>query len=583
MKKTIIFLILIISIFSCSEKITKPESYQLIILETSDVHGAIFDYDFKNNRQISGSLSKVHAYVKNLRKEKEVLLLDNGDILQGQPIVYYSNFEDTLNAHICSKVMNYMQYDAATIGNHDIEAGHKVYDKLSNEFNFSWLAANAINTPDNSPYFEPYKVFVKNGVKIAVLGLITPGIPNWLPEELWEGIEFEDMLISAKKWVPEIIRKEKPDLLVGLFHSGFDYEFGNETYDTYKNENASVIVAEQVPGFDIVFVGHDHYTWNEKVKNINGEEVLIMGPTSGARQLVSATIDFQLNDKGEYDKTITSDVIEMKDVVADSLFNKEFSEEFSEVKNYVSKKVGEFDKTINTQEALYGPSSFIDLIQKIQLDISGADISFAAPLSINSVIEKGPVYVKDMFKLYRFENFLYTMNLTGNEIDRYLEYSYSNWFNTMKSKEDHLLLFKSGSNKSKSNDHSYSLQNSYYNFDAASGIKYTVDVSKPINEKVEIISMSDNSEFYADSIYKVAINSYRGNGGGGHLTDGVGLSKDELIQRRVFSTDKDLRFYMMKWIEEKGVVNPTLRNEWSVKPESWWLEAKSRDQEIMNK
>jgi 2',3'-cyclic-nucleotide 2'-phosphodiesterase/3'-nucleotidase len=586
MMRKVIIVILALSIYSCSENIQKPDSYKLVIVETSDVHGAIFDYDFINDRSVSGSLSKVHSFVTELKKKNNVLLLDNGDILQGQPLVYYSNFEDTTNTHICSKVMNYMQYDAATIGNHDIEAGHLVYDKLINEFNFPWLAANAINTSDGSSYFEPYTILIKDGIKIAVLGLITPGIPNWLPEELWEGMEFEDMLISAKKWVPEIIKNEKPDLLIGLFHSGFEFNYGNLKYDTPKNENASVIVAEQVPGFDIVFVGHDHKTWNKSVKNISGDNVLVMGPTSGARQVVTATVDFILNKNGVYDKKIAGEVIEMKDVKVDSLFNVEFSTEFQEVKSYVSKKVGEFTKSINTHDALYGPSIFMDLIHEIQLDISGADISFAAPLSINSVINKGPVYVKDMFKLYRFENFLYTINLTGIEIDLYLEYSFANWFNTMQSKNDHLLQFKAvDKNKAVNadNDRNYSLKNTYYNFDVASGIKYTVDVSKPINEKVEILSMSDNKAFYIDSTYNVAINSYRGNGGGGHLINGVGLSKEELLQKRINSTDKDLRYYMMKWIEEKGEVNPILKDEWSVLPEDWWLKAKENDKMLMNK
>jgi 2',3'-cyclic-nucleotide 2'-phosphodiesterase/3'-nucleotidase len=579
--RKVILLILALSTFSCSENTQKPDTYKLVIVETSDVHGSIFDYDFINDRYVSGSLSKVHAYVSEQRKNNNLLLLDNGDILQGQPLVYYSNFEDTSNTHICSKVMNYMHYDAATIGNHDIEAGYKVYNKVKKEFNFPWLAANALNKENKLPYFEPYKIIIKDGVKIAVLGLITPGIPNWLPEELWEGIEFEDMLISARKWVPEIIKKEKPDLLIGLFHSGFDYKYGDLNYDTPKNENASLIVAEQVPGFNIIFIGHDHNTWNENVKNIKGENVLVMGPTSRARQIVAATVDFEINENGVYNKNITGEVIEMKNVKADSIFNAEFKTEFQEAKKYVSKKVGEFNQSINTRDALYGPSIFIDLIQEIQLDISEADISFAAPLSINSVIDKGPVYVKDMFKLYRFENYLYTINLTGKEIDLYLEYSFANWFNTMQTENDHLLLFNSIDINN--NDRKYSLKNSYYNFDVASGINYTVDVSKPINEKVEIISMSDNSEFFMDSIYKVAINSYRGNGGGGHLINGVGLTKKELLKKRINSTDKDLRYYMMKWIEEKGEVNPILKDEWSVQPKDWWLKAKKEDEKLMNK
>jgi 2',3'-cyclic-nucleotide 2'-phosphodiesterase / 3'-nucleotidase len=572
---------LMIAFLGCTESIERPQEYSLILVETSDVHGAIFDYDFINNRQASGSLSKVHSYVKDLKKDENVILMDNGDILQGQPIVYYYNFENVTVQHICSKVMNYMQYDVATIGNHDIEAGHAVYDKLKNEFKFPWLAANAVKK-DGSPYFEPYKIVLKDGVKIAVLGLITLGIPKWLPEELWSGIEFEDMLESAKKWVPRILENENPDLLVGLFHAGYDYTYGNVDYETYKNENASLIVAEQVPGFDIVFVGHDHYTWNERIENINGDEVIVLGPKNSAKQVVTANVKFKLNAEGKYEKNIVGNVVEMEELKADSLFNIEFRNEFNEVKEFVSKEVGVFCKSVSTHKALYGPSEFIDLIHHIQLEISQADISFASPLSFNSVIDEGSVYVRDMFKLYRFENFLYTINLTGSEIDKYLEYSFSNWFNTMENEDDHLLLFKSQKEGDLEKQNSYSLLNNFYNFDVASGIKYTVDLTKPMNDKVTITSMSDNKLFYMDSTYIVAVNSYRGNGGGGHLTQGVGLSKEELISKRINSTEKDLRYYMMKWIEEKGIVEPELKNEWSVIPEKWWMKAKAKDEKLLN-
>ena len=584
--KNISILILLLFFFSCTKEIKKPEHYKLVFVETSDVHGAIFDYDFINDRDASGSLSKVQSYLTELRKNNNVILMDNGDILQGQPIVYYYNYDNVFDEHICSKVMNYMQYDVATIGNHDIEAGHAVYDKLKNEFSFPWLAANAVKKSDGLPYFEPYKIINKDGVKIAILGLITPGIPDWLPEELWKGIEFNDMVESAKKWVPIIMEKENPDLLIGLFHSGYDYTYGNIDYDTYKNENASLIVAEQVPGFDIVFVGHDHHTWNEKIKNINGDEVIILGPANSARQLVTANVELKLNSEGKYEKSITGNVIEMSAYKADSLFDLEFKNEFNEVKEFVSKEVGVFENPVYTHKALYGPSEFIDLIQQIQLEISNADISFAAPLSFNSVIEEGPVYVRDMFKLYRFENFLYTINLTGEEIDKYLEYSFANWFNTMRNENDHLLLFKSDKNGNPEYSekyNSYSLVNNYYNFDVASGIKYVVDVTKPVNDKVTILSLSNDDQFYMDSTYSVAVNSYRGNGGGGHLTNGVGLSKEDLIDRRISSTDKDLRYYMMKWIEEKGSIDPQLKNEWLVYPVDWWEKAKQKDKKLLNK
>ena len=189
------------------------QTVKLKFIETTDVHGSIFPYDFIKDKQTSTSLSQVYTYIKQEREKKDqfVILLDAGDILQGQPVVYYYNFERTSEKHIVAQVMNYMKYDAGTVGNHDIEPGHSVYDKIKKEFNFPWLAANAVNVKTGKPYFLPYKILNKGGIKIAVLGLITPGIPMWLPKNIWSGIDFKDMIKTAKKWVKIIKEKEKHD------------------------------------------------------------------------------------------------------------------------------------------------------------------------------------------------------------------------------------------------------------------------------------------------------------------------------------------------------------------------------------
>lgn len=237
----------------------------LKFIETTDTHGSLFPYDFIEATDVNASLTQVSTYVKQERAktDQHVILLDNGDILQGQPITNYYNYErDTLEGHILPGVMNYMAYDAGAVGNHDIEPGKPVYDAVKAQFNFPWLAANAIYTPTGEPYFTPYTVIERGGIKIAVLGLITPGIPNWLPESIWPNLDFADMIETARKWVPIIQETEKPDLLVGLFHSGYDYTYGGTTANTNRNENASQLVAQRVPGFDLVFIGHDHMNWN---------------------------------------------------------------------------------------------------------------------------------------------------------------------------------------------------------------------------------------------------------------------------------------------------------------------------------
>ena len=587
LKNNLLFSFLICCTFAF---VLNAQTVKIKFIETSDVHGAILPYDFVNDTTTNSSLAQVHSYVIMERNisEQHVILLDNGDILQGDPLVYYYNYEDTAATHIYAQAMNFMSYDVATIGNHDIETGHNVYDKFRTEINFPWLAANAVNTQTGEPYFAPYIIIEKEGVKIAVLGLITPGISHWLPENIWEGIEFEDMIETAKKWVLIIQQKENPDLLIGLFHSGVDYTYNGETNETYRNENASQLVAEQVPGFDIVFVGHDHSGWNFKTVNANNDSVLILGSLSRARTVAVATVTMRLDSTlNKWTKeNITGDIIEIVKYRPDNHFMSKFMMSLSIIGNYVAKPLGEITKSISSTASIFGPSEFIDLIHIFQLETTDADISFASPLSFNAEIDSGWIYVRDMFKLYRYENFLYTMELTGQEIKDYLEYSFAEWFNLMESENEHLLNFtkdEEGNLIYSERTRSPMLAQRYYNFSSAAGIKYTVDVTKPDGKRVDIKSLSNGSPFILTEKYNVAINSYRGNGGGGHLTHGAGISEKELSKRVITSTDKDLRFYMMKWIEKRKKITPKIIGNWKVVPEKFWDIGKERDYNILYK
>lgn len=234
----------------------QSEQVVLHVIETSDVHGCFLPYDFINAKDKPGSLARVQTYVKQLRKDNpgRVVLLDNGDILQGQPICYYYNYLKPNDENVAASVINYMGYDAETIGNHDVETGHKVYDKWIKEVHCPMLGANVINTQTGKPYLKPYTLLYRGGIKIAVLGMITPAIPNWLNEHIWSGLRFDEMVSTARKWVGYLQRNEHPDVIIGLFHSGWDGGIKTATYC----EDAAKQVAEDVPGFDLILFGHDH-------------------------------------------------------------------------------------------------------------------------------------------------------------------------------------------------------------------------------------------------------------------------------------------------------------------------------------
>lgn len=573
MPNYVLFLILSFCMFmvqSCTSSVEKEVTLKFI--ETTDVHGCYFPYDFIRQKPAKGSLARVSSYVKALRKDwgDRLLLVDNGDILQGQPVAYYYNYIDTASVHANAAILNYMQYDLATVGNHDIEAGHAVYDRWVSQCNFPILGANVIDTLTGKPYFEPYKVFEREGVKVAVLGMITPAIPSWLPEKLWSGLRFEDMETCARRWVKEIREKEQPDVLVGLFHAGPE---GNELDGVI--ENGSAEVAKNVPGFDVVFMGHDHRRCNEKIVNIEGDSVLLIDPANRAVTVAEVTLNIRKKGDKVISKSVEGKLTDVAESPVDEEFMTTFASQYEATQAFVQRKIGSIDHTISTRDAYFGSSAFIDLIHQLQLDITGADLSFCAPLSFDSEIRKGDIYMSDMFNLYKYENMLYTMELTGREIKGFLEMSYAIWTNQMKKASDHLLLLND-------KDNGFGrFKNPSFNFDSAAGVIYTVDVTKPEGEKVTLISLANGQPFELDKTYRVAVNSYRGNGGGDLLTKGAGIPKSELAKRIVFATDKDLRYYLMKRIEEVKVLHPQPLNQWKFIPEKWVSPAIQRDYQLL--
>lgn len=540
------------------------------IVETTDIHGVILPWDYVEDVPLEASLASTAGYIKKLRnKGDQVILLDNGDNLQGQPAVYYYNFIDTVSPHLLAESFNYLGYDACSVGNHDIEAGHNVYDRVEKEYHFPMLAANAVDLKTGEPYFKPYTIIARNKIRIAVMGLVTPAIPTWLPEELYSGIGFRDMVETAEKWMPEILN-QKPDIVVGLFHSGWNTQDEKYKLDDSMDENGSASVAWKVPGFDVIFCGHDHRTANEKFVNSIGDTVLILNGGSRSEFVARADIGLLTGKNKKKIISMNGELVEMKDFPSEKEFVDKFRSDDRIIKEYVNRVIGSSPETISSRDSYFGPSSFTGLIHKIQLQITGADVSFAAPLSFDVAIPKGPVRVRDMFKLYRFENMLYTMSLTGEEILKYLEYSYSGWIRTMKGPGDFLLNYRTGKDgKPLITDGKAWLANPSYNFDSGAGIDYYVDVSKSEGERIKITSFTNGKPFSYKESYKVALNSYRGNGGGGHLTRGAGIREAELSSRMISSTEKDLRYYFLRYIEERGTLDTQAPDNWKFIPQSW--------------
>lgn len=555
----------------------RSRKVKLKFIHTSDVHGSFFTRDHINDRPIKGGMARIYAYVQFLRKRygDRLILMDGGDVLQGSPSVYYSNFIALGEKHLAAEVMNYMHYDVGAIGNHDIETGHAVYDRWISACRFPVVGANVVKDSDGQPYLRPYCMLEREGVRIAVLGLTTPAIPNWLPPELWSGLSFLDMQECARKWMAIIREAEHPDLIVGLFHSGKE---GGIVTGEYA-ENAAFDVARNVPGFDLICYGHDHVRNEEVVVNCAGGKVVCCAPSSMAATVTEVDVELEIDKSGVVNKRIKGKIMDVAHFNTDEVhyMQRYFKRYISNTLYYIGQKIGTFARTITCEDAYFGPSAFVDLIHRVQLEVTGAQVSFAAPLSFAAEIRGGDVRIRDMFNLYRYENMLYTMRFSGHEIKGILEMSYGLWTQQMKTPEDHIMLMDYLLNDGQR----LGFVNLAYNFDSAAGICYTVDVTRPYGDKISISTLADGTPFELDAEYTVATNSYRGNGGGELFTKGAGIPHEQLRSRLIAGTEQDLRHYLIEYISAKGYVDPQPLDGWRFVPEEWTEEACRRDRKIL--
>lgn len=560
---------------------TRPDEADIVILYTTDVHGALLPFNFAANRPAAHSLANVSAYVKQERaKSPNLLLFDTGDYLQGQPSLYYYNYVDTASAHIFTRMANEIGYDAIGLGNHDIEAGPDLYKKrLPGELHMPILCANAIDTASGHPAFKPYAVWEWHNVRVAVLGMITPNIPAWLPASLWPGLEFQDMVECARQWVPYIQENEHPDILIGLFHAGSDPTYGGADMDTPKNENGSVPVAVKVPGFDLILTGHDHTPAAFGIVNVAGDTVPVLDAGTRALFVGRADIHLSMDPKTKkYIKTVKTQNVPMTDVPVDTVFSSHYAADVEAVNHFIDAPIGTLTEPLDGADSPFGPSALIDLIQDVQLWATKADISFASVLSPSAHINAGTITMRDLFSIYKYENRLFTVKMSGGEIVKYLEYGYANQYNHMHSASDELLAYRHDETGAVlKNQYGSVMQWPTFNYTYAAGINYTVDVSKPAGQRVSVKSLVSGEPFDLNRQYNVAINSYQACGGGDFFSKGLGWDRATIESRTVMASELDVRHYIADYIRTHKTVTPRVNGNFRILPATWWQTARARE------
>ena len=567
MKRLLFFLILVVA--SCGPK---DGEYTFRFLSTNDVHGRYFDEEYVKDA-VRNSLISASWYVDSVRTaagKENVILLDVGDFLQGDNAAYFFNYEDSLSLHLHARMAEYMGYDAIVVGNHDIETGHNVYDRYRKQTSVPFLAANAIATETGKTYFQDYVIIRRHGIKIAVIGFTNPGIPGWLSEEIWAGMEFRELIPYAQEVVDKVRAEERPDIVAVAVHGG------SGTKEYTQIENPTMALFTTLEGVDLVFGAHDH-----KPVAMTADSIALVNSGSHCRYLGQGIVNVTVKDGKVVSKSSDASLITVKPEKNDATMKQAFAKDFENVKAFTMREVGQLTIPLHTVDAYTGMSDYINFVHTLSLEASKAQVSFAAPLTYDGSVAAGTIIYNDLFTIYPYENQLFTLKMTGREIKGVLESSYDNWINTYNSRGGHVLKIKNASDP-RTGQEGWSFVARSYNFDSAGGINYEVDITKPVGSRINIFSMADGSAFSLDDWYTVAMTSYRANGGGGLLKQGAGLDSDA-VKVRIEKRYPEIREILYDFILEHKVIdpqlicNPEIIGNWKFVPERLAEKALSED------
>lgn len=580
-----IVLLTALCISSCGSELPQQADFELVY--TTDVHGKMLNIDFMEHDTDVVSLANVMAYVRQLRnqKDKEVILLDNGDLLQGDPSMYYYNVQAIRDEHLAVRVCNYMGYDAINMGNHDFECGEGVYyDHFFKQTQGAVLGANCIDTRTGQPFFRPYTIIERKGFRIAVLGITHPNTSQWLPKAMYPHFEIRDMSSTVREWVPRILRIEEPDMLIAMFHVGNESTEVTDLQSGVTHTESVADVISQTHGIDLVLIGHDHRNGIMKMIDADGDSIPVIQPKSHAEQF--ATINFTINRENHYQSHFTITQARLNDswrYSPDDEYEETFAEALDSVRTYLNTPLGQLADTLDGKGTLVGQTNLMDFIHEVQLSRTGADISMASAVSSFADIPAGEITMRQLFDLYKFENQIDKVWMTGEEVLNFLEYGYSRQFSLMHSERDHLLNYITdpATGQVRMGAFGPELATPQYNFTSAAGINYIVDVTKPAGHRVSIESMADGSPFSLDRRYIVVLSSFQASGGGGFITKGLGWNEQDIRYHSVTESTKDMRYFIAQHIRKNGIVKSKRAGHWRVVPEQWWDSTKDRDMELL--
>lgn len=531
---------------------SKPEAKHVRILATSDTHGMFAPWDYAlDEEDLAGSMARLATAIKTLR-DKNTLLVDAGDTIQGNMAEVFLAEE----VHPMIACMNALGYDIGVTGNHEYNFGMDVVRRTIASFEGKVITGNVIDELGN-PIADGSAIIEKGGVRVGLVGMVTPHIIRWDEANL-EGCVVSDPVKETRKVIDRI--KADVDVLVGVMHMGLDNE-----YNTPRSGVRDL--AEACPEFDLIIAAHQHQL-------VEGEEIngVLVVENKFQGQTMSV-VDLTLECDGDGWKVTdrSSSPVEVAAYDPDPQIVELMAPYDERAKSYAHEVIGRLEggplapqsEVEQIPEAILADTAFIDLIHTVQLYHTNADVSATSLFMAKVNLEPGPIRRCDASQIYKYNNTLYTLEMTGAQLKVFLEQS-AGFYRTLR--EGDLTV-------------SFDAETTLYNYDMLQGVSYTIDISKEKGERIGALSWPNGTPVADDDTFVLVTNNYRATA---HLlVPGVVFEEGNvptLLQTDVHGYLGGIREMIADYIqnEKDGVITPECNDNWSLVEIDWDEELHAR-------
>ena len=478
---------------------SRGESVDLVVAATTDVHGRLTGWDYYAGApDTTRGLSRAATIVDSVRTANpdRVVLVDAGDMLQGNPLTYVAARVDSTRPNPVIAAMNAMHYDAAVVGNHDFGYGLATLGRAIKEASFPVLAANAYMA-NGSRSYPAYMIVRRGDVRVGIIGATTPGAMLWERDNLRGRVVLRDIVPEVRTAVAEA-RAKGADVIVVTLHSGLS---GGSAYDTattsVPSENVAARVAREVPGIDLIVFGHSH---QELADTVIGTTRLIQ-PKNWATSVGVAHLVLERSGDTWRVSRSRATTIQSAGHAEQAAVVAAVKREHDATVAYVNRVVGTTPVAWRADSARVRDTPLIDFILEVERRAANADLASTPAYSLDASLDAGPITEAELARLYPYDNTLRAIRISGRQLREYLEYS-ARYFRTFAG--------DTGRTTSLINERIPG-----YNYDIVAGADYVLDISRPAGSRLTSLSVKGKPVADTDT-FTLALNNYRQTGGGGY-------------------------------------------------------------------